>query len=470
MRALNSLDRAWLPIAACLFAFFAVLNYHDFLTVHLDERFYWFAAFIRNGFSQPPGTTGLPTYPQWGYGWVLAVTTSRAALLALQIVLALGSVAFMMRYLERRRIMPVGGVRTLKILLLISVPWYAQHVVLWPNSHAVSLVLVALILLARSTESSQGSGTASDASKLTGPWACVIASGLLFGVALNFRPDFWLYPVGAAPAVMLFARARAAAALRSLVWIVIIAATLVPWMIYTHRACGHFVPTSTNSGHVAFAGLGGLPGNAWGITLDDHDPVMLKTVADHFGEPRSTFDYDTDQFLRREFLRRVRENPGEYAKKCFHTLRTAIVSGAYVAKFYRQSDDDPIDFSDLPVLQREFVYSPVEFVRTRGVGLLTRLLLTAVNDRLGKMFVMLGYVAVLPALAIAIRRRHVVVVLASLAIFYQTAIMAMLCMIPMYMSNIYLWHLLMIVYFSWNVHERLRARSDGGDATVVNKS
>ena len=455
-------DRAWLPLAACFFAFFAALNYHDFLTVNLDWRYYWFGTFIQNGFSLPTGTTAMPTFPMWGYGWLLAITTNRATLLTIQAVLALASVAMLVEYLERSRVLPLGGLRVFKTLLLISVPWYAQHVVLWPNSVAVSLTLMSLVLLAQSTEPREATTERQTLSKVNGPWVCTITSGLLFGVALNFRSDFWLYPLAVAPVIIYFSTSQIAATARAATWIAVIVASLVPWMIYTRSACGHFVPTSTNSGHVVFIGLGNLPGNIWGITLDDYDPVMHRTVAKHFGSPQSTFTYEADQFLKHEYFRLVRENPGEYAKKCVYALGDAITSGSYIARFYRRSDEDRMGIAELPVLQREFIGSPVNFIRTHGLGFLVRLGCTAVNDRLGKLLVVLGYLSLVPVILIAVRRRQVILFLGLLAIFYQTAIVSLVGMIPMYMSNIHVWHLLSISLTLWSLNAIARRMTSRG--------
>ena len=49
-------------------------------------------------------------------------------------------------------------------------------------------------------------------------------------------------------------------------------------MMFTNMQIGKPIPTSTNSGHVLFIGLGQLPGNKWGITPHDKDPVKTSLL------------------------------------------------------------------------------------------------------------------------------------------------------------------------------------------------
>ena len=417
------------------------LNYFDWLTVKRDDRSLWFAEYFRHGFSSPDDKAMWPTYPVWGYGGMLAITANRTALLAIQAALALASILFLLNYVQSRSILSVRGVRFLKILVLLSVPLFAAHLVLWPNSYAISLNLISLVLLATALERS---GADHNTSRMT--WPIVILSALCYGLALNFRSDYWLFPVGAVPALLLLATPMRRAMAILGVWLLVVATCITPWIAYTHKACGHAVATSTNAGQVAYIGLGASPDNKWGITPDDNDPVLHHTIAKHFGRPRSPFDYDVDQYLKSEFIRLISTDPKEYTRKCVYALRSAIFSGAYVAKFYRQSDDDPVSIADLPGYQREVLRDPVLFVRTRGILLLTRLVATFANDKIARIVVPLGYVCAGVCIVRALRRREMLIVLGILAIGYQTAIMAFLNTIPMYMSNVYLWHLVLIAY------------------------
>lgn len=432
----------WSLIALAL----GFLNYFDWLTVKRDDRSLWFADFFRNGLSSSDDKSLWPTYPMWGYGGILAITTNRTALLVIQASLALTSILLLVHYLQSRSILNTRGVRVLKILILLSVPLYAVHLVLWPNSYAISLGLISLVLLATALDQCNVGQGCLDSNAPRKSWRIVLVSALCFGLALNFRSDYWLFPMGAAPVLLLLAvlRRRAIAILG--LWLFVIATCLIPWMVYTYQACGHAVITSTNAGHVAFLGLGSAPDNKWGITCEDNDPAMHQAVFRHYGKVRSTFDHDVDQFLKSEFVRLVAADPMEYVRKCAFSLRSAIFSGSYVAKFYRQSDNDPVTIEDLPGYQQEFLRDPARFIQARGIVLLLRLGATVANDKIARVIVPIGYVGVVFGFVRALRQRENIAMLGVLAVGYQTTLMTVLPTIPMYMANVYLWHLVLIAY------------------------
>ena len=76
----------------------------------------------------------------------------------------------------------LAGTRVLKILVVVSLPWYAFNSLRWPYSIAVALVLVALALLIRGIE------------RKAAVWPFA-AAGVAFGLTLNFRSDYIAVPV-----------------------------------------------------------------------------------------------------------------------------------------------------------------------------------------------------------------------------------------------------------------------------------
>src|SRR2546427_801748 len=84
-----------------------------------------------------------PTFPMWGYGWLLLLTRDQVVLLVLQNVLAVAAAWVFLRTLELQDVLVGRALRVVKLALVLSVPWYALHSVRWPYSEAVSMLLVS---------------------------------------------------------------------------------------------------------------------------------------------------------------------------------------------------------------------------------------------------------------------------------------------------------------------------------------
>src|SRR5262249_23300574 len=74
-----------------------------------------------------------------------------------------------------------------------------------------------------------------------------VASGLLCGIATQFRPNLLLFPASLAliAAVLLRPRARP---VHALVYVLAAASVTVPWAIHAYRLTGELLPTSTHGG------------------------------------------------------------------------------------------------------------------------------------------------------------------------------------------------------------------------------
>jgi len=102
-RIFTWIDRACLPLIGVLSVTMAMLNYYAVHNFHTIEKHLVFRERILHGFSPAdvmPGYPIPPTFPMWGYGWVLLLTTSKPALIALQIAVGLCAVWCLLRALE----------------------------------------------------------------------------------------------------------------------------------------------------------------------------------------------------------------------------------------------------------------------------------------------------------------------------------------------------------------------------------
>lgn len=369
-------------------------NYQDYKSV------------ILAGFD-PAAATRLqsPTFPMWGYGWVFLLTENKALILTLQQLLGLVAGLMLVRHVGRTG-MPERAVLAFRVLLLVSVPLYALHALRWPYSIASSLIVISLVLGHRGILGEPSSRPVT------------VLSGLLFGLAVNFRADYFLMPVGLAFAMWIEKRCRRRA-VHVIAWLACIYVMLVPWMLYTKHVTGHVLLTSTNGGANLFAGLGNLPGNKWGITMSDGDPVMHEVLAREVGpNPQEYVSYAGDRVLKREFLRRIKDDPSEYARKCLNNLVLIASSGCYAGEFVEPGE---------PRVGVRGLFATHSWPMSRHVILYSFLLLPV-------------------TIFVSWRKRSTLLAGVALVILYQTSLNMLGGFLSSYTTLIYVFHLLNLVY------------------------
>lgn len=429
-RGRKLVHRHYLTFMAILSLIFLGLNFGDQSMQGIVRYYSEYATIIRLGFSALPGRS-LPTFPMWGYGWLIFLFHSKLLILIGQQVLALIAVATAVRAAELS-VLTDRGAQILRIGLVLSSPWYALHSVYWPYSIAASLIVISLALLALARES-------------TRPLVLLVISGLCLGVALNFRSDFILFPPVGALVFLWAARDRSRAAWQSVVWLVMVYATLAPWAAYTRKATGHALLTSTNSGQVFFVGLGVLPQNQWGITPDDGDPLLHSIVAARLGPGQSEFSYEANRILMQETTKRVMDAPAEFTRKVGYAAIITILRGFHPGSFFDRASCVPNCY-DIYVAQRRAL---LHFSIPPDRDLLNpaRTILEVLMSAWSRV-ILLACIVALPFTAlIGFRQKNLLLALSVLAAAYQFAMSALLNTLPGYTSNVYFFHLLNLVAF-----------------------
>lgn len=442
-RLMHTSDRHCFGIVLAMFVPMIWLNYHDQSSLILDEKYFWFRDLIGHGFAPPADAslTEWPTFPIWGYGFVLLFSSHRLVLILLQALLATAAVWAVVRTLAQEQVMSPIGRGLLVFLVALSLPWYAQQTAVWPYSIAISLWTLALVQLVRGSDPQRR-------------WI-IIHSAVLAGMALNIRSDFWLLPIPLAIAWALLDGPRVRRAMWAGAWVGIILAMLVPWMLYTRWACGHAVPTSTNSGHVAFVGLGNLPDNRWGITTSDFDPVMHRLLEEKFGYPAYSMNYASDAFLKKKFVELITNNPAEYTRKCIHAARRVLLDGSYFGMFWRTSDDDPMRIPEYLNHASQLRRAPGAYLQVHGVERAVRVTLSLIAQVQGHVTVLVGSLLFPLVLWRVLRDWPVFLTPVSLLVGYQMALMVLVCHLPMYTANIYLW---LLLFVAWTVDRLIVGR------------
>ena len=445
-------DRWWWVAAALLVPVAAYLNRDALGMQGVYPDYVCFRHVILSGFDPRQDFCESPTFPMWGYGFLLVGTERKLALLVGQGAAAIAAAWYLLRTLERLEILQGLGLRLVKLALVVSVPWYAFSALRWPYSEAISLVLVGLALLLRAVSSSRR------------PLLVFVGSGLLFGLALNFRSDYIALPLVAAVVAVALSRKRLETAASMLVWICAILVALVPWMAYSHRATGHFLLTSTNSGHVLYISLGQLPGNPWGITPFDGDPRMQRELDAHFGtKDTQSLTYASDVYLRHRFVQLVRQHPVAWLHKDVVNGVHTLTEGFYSGEFIQAADCVPHCYGKFGWNEAGTarVRSPLSTLFGSGLGLRDRLRFglqegSALEGRIVSLF---GFLAAAAVFVLALRRRDMALALLALVPCFQWASNALAYDLSSYSSNAYVPVLATIAIAGTELARRWRGRA-----------
>ena len=299
----NFCTRHYIPLMALMAVIVLFFNFNGQGMSGILRHYIDFKQIILSGFDPLAVPHATQTFPMWGYGWVFLLTENKIVILIFQNILSIFSIWLCFRLIENNKYLPSNVLTLAKLLMIVAIPWYAYHSLLWPYSISNSLIILTLILFAKAVSSEQKT-----------PYPLLV-SGLLFGLALNFRSDYYLFPIGLILIVGITIGFNKQFLQKSALWLVLIYLSLIPWGLYAKKATGHFLITSTNAGATLFIGLGNLPGNKWGIIPKDSDPKMHRAIKSHFGENKSFVSYEADQFLKTEFLKIIFEDPSHFAKK-----------------------------------------------------------------------------------------------------------------------------------------------------------
>jgi len=404
---------AWLTLMTAEALVIAALNFQAPHVFHTIEKHLVFRERILRGFfagaSGLPYTALPPTFPMWGYGWILILTTNKALLIALQMGVAIAVAWYFINTLEETGEASGPSAFLLRIGMLLCVPWFAFHSIEWSQSLATSALVLSIALLIRAVHH-RGKRR-----------SLLAASALCFGVNLNFASDLYLLPGAMAGAYWLLRRCIRIAAVEALVWVAIVFLMLVPWMAYSWHAVGAPLIKSSNQGHVLLIGLGQDPKHRFDITYSDGDPTMYRLLTEALGAERGNRFYEScsfeaDPILRRAFLERIRHQSRAYVELVGMRLREVMTGyiGAYAGEF------------DAPGNEERFP------------GLNVRRQLQWYSNSVGH-WLQLSTALFLPYTAwLAFRRRAVAPAFALLTIAYQYVSCSIASLQPQYVSNLLL--------------------------------
>ena len=384
------------------------------------------------------------TFPLWGYGLFHLFGQTVILNLIFQQGFTYINLIILDRFILNYKFFK--NISIYRLITLLSSSWFLFHTQMWPKSIASNLLLLAIIFILKYFKSKD--------------LKLLIYSGICFGILHNFRSDYLYLSIVITIFILIIEDKSIYKKLKSSLFIFVQILLLIPWMMFTNMQIGKPIPTSTNSGHVLFIGLGQLPGNKWGITPHDKDPVKTSLLIKRFGDKYKYIDYEAwngineDQYLKEVFLNYVKEDPIEWIRKCAYAARLLVLDPFYVGNVgnFQQNKISNID----EIRQIESYFYNFKFKNIYKLILSTnwkidtkeifQLLYTIYTKIFGIIVFSSFLITFLLSLLQIIKRKIIPSneeILLSIIIFYQIAISIFAFHMPVYNSTIYIIYLLL---------------------------
>lgn len=337
-------DRGWLPLMTMAAAATTALNYYAAHNFHTIEKHLVFRERILHGFATTdvvPSYPIPPTFPMWGYGFVLLATTNKLLLIGIQLAVALFSAWYFLRVVDESALVGEWSRFWLRVFMVCCLPWYAYHSIDWSQSLATSFLVLSVSLLMMALR------------RQPFAWPALCASAVCLGVNLNFASDLYLLPVALAVAYWWCAGFSRTSLAHACAWLAIVMATLIPWMVYSWHAVGEPLVKSTNQGHVMLIGLGQDPRHRFPTTYSDYDPWMYQILRDKLGDDfarrfYASCSYEADRVLRPAFVALIVRQPYDYLDLIRFKLLQILTGdiGTYAGEFDQGANEGRFGIGD----------------------------------------------------------------------------------------------------------------------------
>jgi len=266
--------------------------------------------FLRSREDNRRRVTSEDPFPPDSHGWVPATLHPPGYSVLLALLYEIGNVTGMLWWVLRIQTI-LDSLTCLLVYLLVRNLFGADVglVAAWIYALLPAPVLLCLQILPDSLSCFFAAAILASASymPIRGLRAAV-ATGVIIGIACLFRAELLLW----SPIVVLLLAISPGTIKNKLRWSGSFALThvvvLIPWTLWTYRATGHPLITSTASGGAMYLSLGEIPNNPWHITPDDG---WVSSDAIRRGL-RSAWTPEGDAYYKRMFLSCVRMHPASF--------------------------------------------------------------------------------------------------------------------------------------------------------------
>ena len=420
----------------CIILISTLLNYNANMMGGILPYYANFERIISSNFNKNVGfIDNIYTWPMWGYGYILLFFKYKIIIIFLQQLLTILTIisikVFAKKYLLNQKIY-----HFFSLTLLFSFSWFFFHTSLWPYSISSNLLILSIVLFINSIKSNK--------------ILYLIYSSILWGIMLNFRSDYYYLTFALSFAFFFYKKLNRNTQFKfAFFWLSINFILLTPWALYTNSKTGHFLPISTNGGHVLFISLGQLPNNKWDITANDGDLTMHELVVNKFGKNESSLSYNSDLFLKKEFKKRILKFPLEYGKKVIYNFANYIIFPFYNGSIHeiiltRDQIDSFKNKIRIQYKNRAIIGILKLFFTKTGVAFLPSILLGIFNFAI----IIFFYFHILTFIFFFKKYKCSILIfsLFIVLIIYQIVLNIFAYYLPIYNTNLYLLYIFILFY------------------------
>jgi len=307
----NTNIKFWLFLSVtCLVIFILNIN-------HLTQQYIYYDVIMPlsqsiidlNGYIDNYGKPAF--YPLWGYPFLqvigLYVKQPELFTLSFQFGLAIVGVYYFFKLFR---------IEKKYYYIPFILPFFAIMSVKIPDSIIASLLLPYLFYLNEYNRN--------------GKLLNLILAGILLGVCANFRSEYLFLPLAQFLFALIFAKQSKRRIFVSYSIISILTfIMLFPWALRSYILTDDFRFSATNGGAVAYISLGQLRNNKWGIQPFDSTAYSI-AKSQGIENPYSVIG---DNFFKKEFRRKVFEEPIEFLKKAMSNTLQVFLRGVYTGEY-----------------------------------------------------------------------------------------------------------------------------------------
>ncbi len=425
---------------AIIIAITSKLNWNANLMDGILPYYFDFANYFSNNFEfKKPFTGNIYTWPMWGYGFIIYLFKQKIYIIIFQQSLTFVTI-ICFRIFARKYILDKSVFNIFSLFLLFSIQVFCFQTSVWPYSLAANILIISIILIVRGVALQN--------------YYYIFYASILWGTLLNLRSDYF-YLTFFVPLSFLFIREVTFKLKTKLififVWLFFNCLLITPWCLYSYQYTGHYIPTSTNGGHVLFLGLGQLPQNKWKITPSDNDFKMYEVLRKN-GIYESSLTYKSDIVLRREFARLIKQDPFEYFKKVLYNFGTFLLNPFYNGSiheyFLTKEECAQINLKIKSLFSNHSLSGALKLViETKGIYYYFITITIAIfNFSLIIIFFKKSFIFFTKKRNLICEKYLITFIYAF--IIYQITFSSLTYILPLYNTNIYLLYLFVIFYIS----------------------
>jgi hypothetical protein len=273
-----------------------------------------------------------PTYPLWGYSLLAATLSDQLVWVQAVLAILVSGWWFALVLKANPGVGSVHGVWFPALVAVGLLPWFALATTYFSNSITIVLALLAACLLWQA--------------EMSGRWPARAAlAGLMLGLAANIRSEFVVIACLLGVCVFVYSWRVQRASLRNssgraIALVAPVLLAMLPWAVYSQATTGEFSFKSTNSGAVAYLGLGSLRANPWNVQPKDE---FVDQLAKEAVGARSAWTPAADKHFSRLYRDAIRQEPAAFARRVVNGWRVMVLQGLYLPNLRQAAFDETRD-------------------------------------------------------------------------------------------------------------------------------